>query len=437
MKPLDRTALIEGYQNYGKPRQNWRVGAEFERLALRSDGRQVSYSEEGGIRHLLERLRSDFHWEPVHEGSNLIGLKRNKSNMTLEPGGQVELATAPYRSLQELAQEILQVQGELAAAAGGQDILWAASGVSPFTDPDELEWVPKGRYRIMRNYLPERGRLAPVMMKSTSSFQAAFDYADEQDCSTKTRALLLLSPLTTALFANSPIRLGQDTHQASSRAMAWMETDPERTGFPPSILEKYSHERWVDYLLDTPMMFIRGAHGWEPAQGIPFREYMHRGHRGRLPDWHDWELHQTAVFPEVRVKHFIELRGADACPLPVALAGIAMWTGALYDATALDQALELSESFAQIGTALERHRVAAVHGLEGSLHGQSFRRWAEALFHIGSAGLQRYQPESAALLIPLQRILESHSSPAQSHRQAFHDAPSVLHYLKAIAYSSA
>lgn len=436
-KPLDRSALIDGYQRYGKPKDTWRIGGEFERLALRPDGRQLSYSEAGGIRHLLEQLRQNFRWKAVREGSNLIGLTRGHSHITLEPGGQVELATAPYRKLNDLAQEVLESQRELEEAATGQPVVWTASGVSPFTEPEDVEWVPKGRYRIMRNYLPKRGQQAPVMMKSTTSFQAAFDYEDEADCARKTKALFQLSPLTTAIFANSPIRLGQDTGFVSARAIAWTQTDPARTGFPQSILDGYSHERWVDYLLDAPMMFVQGDRGWEPAQGMPFREYLKQGYGGRLPTWSDWELHQTAVFPEVRVKHFIELRGADACPLPIALAGIAMWTGVLYDSEALDQALELSESFAKLGSPAVRHREAATRGLDGSLQDQSLRRWAEALFNLGKSGLERYQSDATDLLLPLQKILESGSSPAQFHRQAFKDAPSVSDYLNAIAYSSA
>lgn len=434
--PLNREALIEGYRQYGKPRSSWRVGGEFERLALRMDGRQVSYSEEGGIRQILENLQSSFSWSPVREGSNLIGLSRGGSNITLEPGGQVELATAPHHQLKDLAREVMESQDELNRVTDHTRLVWAASGVSPFTAPENVEWVPKGRYRIMRTYLPERGELAPVMMKSTTSFQAAFDYENEHDCAQKTKALLWLSPLTTALFANSPIRLGEDTGLASSRAVAWTQTDPDRTGFPPTIFSEYTHERWVDYLLDAPMMFIQGDRGWEPAHGRPFRSYLEAGHKGRFPSWEDWELHQTAVFPEVRVKHFIELRGADACPLPIALAGIALWTGVLYDSTALGKALDLCESFGAISSAEARHRQAAEHGLEGVVGDHALRRWAEALFSIGEDGLRRYQPESLGLLSPLKRLLEQGSSPVQFHRQAFRDAPDVPHYLNSIAYSS-
>ena len=431
---LSKDALVEGYFSYGKPRNTWRVGAEFERIGVHVSGRQLDYSEPGGISDILKELGSRFHWEPIFEGSNPIAMKRGKSFLTLEPGGQLELSSSPHTALSDLFKEVSENVHELQAVTQDTETHWIATGVSPFSSPEDVEWVPKGRYRIMRDYLPQRGALAPVMMKSTSSFQAAFDYKDESDCAAKTNALLRLSPLTTALFANSPIRLGEDTGLASSRAAAWEQTDVDRTGFPESLNAGYNHEKWVDYLLDVPMMFVQEQDGWEPANGMTFREFMTRGRGGRYPTWQDWELHQTSVFPEVRVKHFIELRGADACPIPLALGGVAMWTGVLYDPTALDEATELAMSFTAVQPLHESFKSAYRFGLKGEFGHQRLSRWAEVLFGIGKRGLERYQPESLHLLAPLERLIETGESPATSQRKAFHDATSRADYLKTIAY---
>jgi glutamate--cysteine ligase len=434
MKALNRMALIEGYHAYGKADINWRVGAEFERIAVHSTGRQLDYSEPGGIREIMEVLADQHNWEPSFEGPHLIAMSRKGSHLTLEPGGQLELATQPYQSLARLAQEVEDNFSELQSATRLPGVRWIASGLSPFSAPEDVEWVPKGRYQIMRDYLPERGPLAPVMMKSTSSFQMALDYRDEADCARKTNTLLRLGPLTTALFANSPIRLGRDTGLASARAAAWMQTDPARTGFPPTLMAGYSHERWVDYLLDTPMMFFMHDGQWLPASGKTFRDYMDSGHDGVFPDWSDWELHQTSVFPEVRVKHFIELRGADACPIPLAMAGIAMWTGALYNESALTQAHELAQEFADAQPAATAFDGATRTGLEYTVGEGSLAKWGERLLDIAKSGLTVWQPEALPLLAPLDEMIQNGRSPASRHRAAFESRATVADYLDALRY---
>lgn len=434
MKPLNRNSLIECYHEYGKPKDQWRVGAEFERIAVHSDGRQLDYSEPGGIHDILKALKDNHGWRPSFEGENIIAMSRKGSHLTLEPGGQLELATLPHPRLLDLAQEIADNTVEITQATTRAGIRWIASGLSPLSAPDAVEWVPKGRYRIMREYLPERGALAPVMMKSTSSFQLALDYRDESDCALKTNALLRLAPLTTALFANSPIRLGKDTGFASARAAAWMQTDPDRTGFPASLMDGYTHERWVDYLLDMPMMFFKIERDWVPANGKSFRDYMTRGHNGVFPTWDDWELHQTSVFPEVRVKHFIELRGADACPIPLAIGGIAMWTGALYDTKALSAVSELGAEFQAAQDSNQAFSGAIRDGVNYLVGGHSLNHWAARLMDIAEMGLSQWQPEAIDLLAPLRSQIERGESPASRQRKAFENRNSMAEYLDAIRY---
>jgi glutamate--cysteine ligase len=434
MKPLNRISLIESYHGYGKPKDKWRVGAEFERIAVHADGRQLDYSESGGIHDILKLLETEHGWTPSFEGKNIVAMSRNGSHLSLEPGGQLELATLPHPRLLDLAQEISDNTTEISDATKLPGVRWIASGLSPLSAPEAVEWVPKGRYRIMREYLPERGALAPVMMKSTSSFQMALDYRDESDCARKTNALLRLAPLTTALFANSPIRLGADTGLASARAAAWAQTDPDRTGFPPSLMEGYSHERWVDYLLDMPMMFFKIRGEWVPAKGKTFRSYMNFGHQDSFPSWDDWELHQTSVFPEVRVKHFIELRGADAGPIPLAMAGIAMWTGALYDEGALSAANELALEFQSAQDTDQAFSGAIRDGLNYVIGDATLVNWAERLMAIAKTGLSHWQPESLPLLAPLERQIQSGQSPATRQRLAFEGRTSMADYLDAIRY---
>ena len=434
--PLTRDTLLTDFMGYGRPRSEFLVGGEFERAVLRSDGRPVHYDDPDGIRWILEQIRArQAGWEGSYEGEHLIALFRpNMANVTLEPGGQVELSGAPHATLAALAAEMHENRTVLLELAEGRDLVWTACGLTPIAPIADIGWMPKGRYAIMRKYLPQRGDLAHWMMKGTCSVQANFDYVDEDDCARKVRLCAGLAPLTTALFANSPLSENKATGFLSTRGHVWTRTDPDRTGFPPGLRSDYTHERWVDYLLDVPMMFYRRDGGWHPAEGATFRQYMTEGLDGHFPTWDDWNLHQTSVFPEVRIKRTIEVRGADCVDADLALAFCALFTGLLYCPSALDAGLELVAEIEQRGTRDSRLEAACRSGLTGEVDGARIGEWAAVLGEIAKAGLDRCMPADAPLLEPLLARIEARRSPAVDLLAAWHRDPSPEAVVRAIAY---
>ena len=428
---LTREQILTTFHSYGAPRERWLVGGEFERIIVRGDGRPVFYDDPDGIRWLLERLAERAGWEVKHEGENPIALYRNNATVTLEPGGQFELSGAPFRTLRELADEITQHREDLLAICEGHDLVPLAVGLHPIAPIESVGWMPKGRYRVMREYLP--GELAHYMMKGTASVQCNYDYADEADCALKVKLGAGVAPLTTAMFANSPIYAGKETGYRSYRGLVWTRTDPDRTGFPPGLRDDYSHERWVDYLLDVPMMFYVKDGAWLPAHGRSFRSYMEQGIDGHRPTADDWDLHMTSVFPEVRIKRTIEVRGADCVPLPLAIAFCALFSGLFYCKNAQDQGVALVEDFMKTGDRDMRFLAACRDGLEAEIGGRTLGAWAVDLVEIARQGLSRCEPEALPLLAPLEALVATGRSPAAGVLDAWRRDPdprALIRYLR-------
>lgn len=434
--PLSRERLIATFDGYGTPRAEWRIGGEFERALVRSDGSPVAYADADGIRWVLEQLHArQPGWSMVVEAGNPIALTRpDMSSITLEPGGQVELSGAPHASLSALDVEMNENRDALLALAAGRDLRWIAAGLTPVADIKDIPWMPKGRYAVMRDYLPQRGDLALFMMKGTCSVQANWDFLDEQDCARKVRLTSGVAPLTTAIFSNSPLYRGTPTGFKSYRGHIWTRTDPDRTGFPPGLRADYSHARWVDYLLDVPMMFYKRDGRFTPAEGRSFRTFMERGIGGQFPTAADWSLHQTSVFPEVRVKHTIEVRGADCVDHERALGFCALFTGLMYCNSAQDEALQLVAEFETHGTRDERFDAACRSGLEGDIGGRRIGAWARDLADIAQRGIERCQPEDAPLLEPLLAGIHAGRSPADDLLDAWKRDPSPEALVRAVAY---
>jgi glutamate--cysteine ligase len=439
-QPLNRGDLLRTFQSYGAPRERWLVGGEFERAVVRPDGTPVGYDEPDGIRFILEELnRRQLGWKPYLEDGNLIALERaGGASITLEPGGQVELSGAPHLALADLATEMNLNRQLLLDIAEGRDLRWIACGLTPVAPIEAVHWMPKGRYRIMREYLPAKGDLALAMMKGTTSVQANFDYSDEADCARKVRLCAGVAPLTTAIFANSPLYRNRPTGFQSYRGHIWTRTDPDRTGFPPGLRDDYSHQRWVDYLLSVPMMFYRREGTWQPAQGRTFSQWMTEGIEGCFPTAADWDLHQTSVFPEVRVKRTIEVRGADCVGPELALAFCAFFTGLLYDDAALQAGLSLVDELESWGTRESRFEAACQGGLGAQLERGDQRRglagWSRELGEIARQGLARYSPADGALLEPLLARLAEGRSPAEDLLEAYGRDPSPEAVIAAVAY---
>ncbi len=418
---MTREQILSTLHSYGAPPQRWLIGGEFERILLRPDGRSIGYDEPYGIRWLLERLAGEG-WEEEREAGNLIALLKDGASITLEPGGQFELSGAPFATLAELQAEIVENRAAIRRLTEGAPVIPVAVGLTPFTAIEDIAWMPKGRYAIMQRYLP--GSLAHYMMKGTASVQCNYDYTDESDCADKVKLAAGLAPLTTAMFANSPLYRGQPTGWMSYRGHIWTKTDPDRTGFPPGLRDDYTHERWVDYLLAVPMMFYKRDGAWIPAEGRSFSEYMTRGIDGHRPSMADWNLHMTSVFPEVRIKQTIEVRGADCVSLPMSVAFCAMFTGLLYGRSALRDALTLSEDLSSRGTRDARLEAACRQGIEAVVGGRALSEWARELLEIAAAGLAEHDPAGVPMLDPLIAQVASGRSPAADMLDAYARDPS-------------
>jgi len=429
---LDRDALLTAYEDYCVPSERFLVGGEFERHLLRPDGLPVPYFGDHGVRWLLEQLIARG-WEPEYEGDNPIALHRDRAWITLEPGGQFELSGAPFPKIAPLVAQARDFVQEVCAAIGDAPINPVALGFTPYAPVEEIPWVPKGRYAVMKDYLARTGELAHHMMKGTAAVQASFDFSSEADCAAKVRLSVLLGPLTTAMFANSALVAGKPSGFASWRGHVWTRTDPDRTGFPPAALD-FSFARWVDYLLDVPMMFTKIGGRWHDAGGRTFRSWMDHGIDGCFPTFADWDLHLTSVFPEVRIKRQIEVRGADCVPIPLAAAFVALFKGLFYCPIALREATELAERLAACGSQAERFDVACRDGLRGEVGGRTLASWAEELLQIGVGGMNRCDPDDLPWLEPLIEQVQTGQSPSDAILRAWEEDPDPAAFLEAVAY---
>lgn len=342
--------LIADLASGNKPAEQWRIGTEHEKFGFRLDDlRAPGYDGPSGIRAVLEQLAQRYGWQRVEEGGQLIALKRDGASVTLEPAGQLELSGAPLENLHQTCAETHAHLREVKAVAEDLGLGFLGMGFQPKWPRDEMPWMPKGRYRIMREYMPKRGNLGLDMMTRTCTVQVNLDYASEADMVRKFRTSLALQPIATALFADSPFTEGQPNGFLSFRSQVWTDTDPDRTGLLDFVFEDgFGFERYVDYLLDVPMYFVYRKGRYLDASGKSFRDFL----AGRLdilpgefPTRADWTDHLTTAFPEVRMKRYLEMRGADSGPWNRICALPALWVGLLYDDTALDAAWDLVRDF--------------------------------------------------------------------------------------------
>jgi glutamate--cysteine ligase len=418
MNRLDRTALLDTFASYGRPRDGWLVGAEFERHLLDEHGAPLTYGAPRGIRWMLERFVARG-WEPIHEGPHLVATARGGASITLEPGCQWELSGRPHRRVIDCIEEgeAFNRATQEVLAVGGHAARQVFLGFTPRARIADIEWVPKGRYVQMREHMIKMGDLAHHMMKGTAAIQVSFDFLDEEDCARKMKLSSQLAPMTTALFANSSLAEGRPSGFMSWRGHIWTRTDPDRTGIPAD--RAFSYEAWIDYLLDVPMMFIQQDGGYVSGQGLSFRSWMEEGLDGRFPTWDDWELHMTSVFPEVRVKKQIEVRGADCVPMPLAGAFCALWEGLFYCDATLEETLHLAKDFVAGGTKEERFDQACRHGLQGTISGRPVLDWARDVVALAGRALDACAPHDRHLLHPLEAQLDRGRCPAREVLEAF------------------
>lgn len=423
MQPLNRDEILSTFASYGRPKDRWLVGAEFERHLLKPDGLPLTFFEDYGVRWMLERF-GEQGWALEFEGENPIAAWRDGASITLEPGCQFELSGSPRDRVVDVLAEAtgFSHQVEAVLAQGESGARQALIGFTPYADIQNIPWVPKGRYVQMREFLIKVGDLAHHMMKGTCAIQVSFDFLDEEDCARKMTLASRLAPLNTAIFANSSVAFGAPSGFKSYRGHIWTRTDPARTGIPND--RAFTYEGWIDYLLDVPMMFIKMEGRYISGSGRSFRTWMERGIDGRYPTWDDWELHLTQVFPEVRVKKQIEVRGADCVSLPLAGAFCALWEGLFYCESTLCETLDLAAEFSADGTKEQRFDIACRHGLEGTVAGRPLLAWAREVVDLAGRALDSCAPTDRHLLFPLEDLMARGVCPADDLLEAFRADPS-------------
>jgi len=341
---ISREEDLQGYFETGsKPRERWGIGLEYERAGVfRDSGRAVAYEGPNSVETILNTLAKNAGWTPIQESGRVLGLSKGATRITLEPGAQMELSGAVHRALSTLRDELASYVTAVEEISRPHGIAWLGIGVQPFTPLDEIGFIPKKRYAVMREYLPRRGSRAHVMMKQTCGIQINLDYGSETDAADKLRTAMGLSPLLTALYANSPIQEGRLTGFMSTRAWAWRDTDPDRCGLLPFVFKDGAgFQDYLEYALDVPMFFVVRGDEYRPAGGMTFRKFIKKGFDGERPTLNDWEVHLSTLFPEVRLKKYIEVRGTDSGEPASCLALAALLKGILYDGASRRAAWEL------------------------------------------------------------------------------------------------
>jgi glutamate--cysteine ligase len=429
-QPIERKSQLVDYLASGsKPKEQWRIGTEHEKFVFHRDTlAPLTYDEPGGIRTILEAMRDRFGWVPVIEDGNVIGLARGNCGISLEPGGQLELAGAPLRSLHETCVEVGQHLSECKTLGEELGFGLLGMGFHPKARRDEISWMPKARYRIMRGYMPRRGKLGLDMMLRTCTVQVNLDFASEADMVEKFRVSLALQPLAVALFANSPFTEGKPNGFLSYRSQIWTDTDPDRSGVPPFVFEPgMSFERYTDYLLDLPMYFVYRDKRYIDASGQSFRDFMAGklpALPGELPTLVDWADHATTAFPEVRLKRILEMRGADGGPWRSLCALPAFWVGLLYDADTLHEAARLVGDWTAEDHAFLRREVPRA-GLATPFRGRSLQALALEVLALAETGLKRraqtdtFGSDESAFLDVLWEIARAGRTPAEALLEAY------------------
>ncbi len=423
--PIESFDQLAGFLEAGcKPKDQWRIGTEHEKFGWLTDSRKpLPYDGERSISALFAGLEARFGWTPVREGANVIGLTRNGANVSLEPGGQFELSGAPMQSVHETAAELDNHLDEVRQIAEPLGIRFMGIGAPPDWQHAEMPVMPKGRYRLMTDYMGRVGTHGTQMMYRTSTVQVNLDFASEADMVQKMRVALALQPVATALFASSPFFEGRTNGHRSWRSRIWRDLDASRTGMLPFAFEDgFGFQAYVDWVLDVPMYFVYRDGAYINALGQSFRDFL-KGELpalpGEKPTLSDWADHLTTVFPEARVKRYIEMRGADAGDRAHLVALPAFWTGLMYDQTALDAAWDLVKGFD--AATREGLRVAAsVAGLQGTAEGVRLMDLARAAVGLSHAGLAARGLGEEAWLAPLVDSLKTGKTQADLWLDLYH-----------------
>lgn len=418
--------LVEWFKLGNKVKKEWRVGTEHEKFAYNySKDKKLfhpaDYSNINGIENFLNEI-SNFGWSKVLEDGKIIALKKEKQSITLEPGGQIELSGAPLQDIHSACKETNEHLNLVKEIGSKLNITLLGLGLRPFEKTESIPWMPKSRYKIMKKYMPKKGSNGLDMMLSTCTVQANLDYSDEQDMINKMRLSVKIQPILTALFANSPFSEGKPNGYLSKRRHIWMHTDADRCGtLKVAFDEDFSFLKYVNYVLSVPMYFIRRNNSYIDCSGESFLEFI-RGNlpqcKGIKPIIQDWEDHISTIFTEVRLKRFIEVRGADAgnwrrtCALP------AFWVGILYDQNALEKGLKLTNEWSYENINKLSSDVAKL-GLKAKIKGNTVNEIALELLDLSKQGLKnrafldKNSNDETQYLKVLEEIAKSEKTPAE------------------------
>jgi glutamate--cysteine ligase len=421
--------LVRWFRERERPRGDWKVGLEHEKVIVRAGTRDpVAYDGDGGIAAIL-RAFSRYGYEPFEEEGRIIASQRRGLTISIEPGGQLELSGRPFADVHVVAAELdrhLAKCREIAAALG---VEFLAVGYRPWGTAETVPWMPKNRYRVMRPFLAARGRLAPDMMAMTASTQASFDFSSDRDAAEKLRVALAVQPAIVALYANSPVVDGREVGWQSYRVKVWEETDPARCGILPFAFEPGfdddPYRRYAEWALDVPMIFVRREGRYLDPAGRTFRAFLADGLEGHRATLADWEDHLSTLFPDVRLKGVVEVRGADSVDHALSKALLAFWKGVLYDRDARAWAWDAVKRFS-IDERRALARTAGREGLSGRApDGRTLREIAQTVLDAASDGLCRQNccgergEDERYWLEPAQERAESGRSPADDALAAF------------------
>jgi len=375
-----------------KPKSEWKVGTEHEKFGFFKDTlKPIPYDGTRSVKSVLIGLQKRYGWEPIFEAGNIIGLAMGAANVSLEPGGQLELSGAPLASIHETCDEVNKHLNQVKNIADDLGIGFIGLGAAPTWQHHDMPQMPKGRYRLMTDYMDKVGTMGKIMMYRTCTVQVNLDFESEADMVKKMRVAIALQPVSTALFSNSPFFEGKLTHCKSWRSRVWRDLDPSRTGTIPFIFEPtFGFERWVNYALDVPMYFVYRDGKYINALGQSFRDFL----KGKLPalpnelpTLNDWADHLTTIFPEARLKKFIEMRGADGGPWRSLCALPALWVGLCYNQSSLDAAWDLVKEW-RLETREELRVEAADKGLQAKVGNIKMNELAREVLTIANEGLK-------------------------------------------------
>ena len=429
--PQSGGGLIESYGQLAeylragcKPIKDWKIGTEHEKFGFVNDNfLPLPYDGQCSIKAMLEGLRDKYNWSEILEEKNIIGLTKDGANVSLEPGGQLELSGAPLDSIHETCDEVNQHLKEVKSIADDLGASFFGLGAAPEWSHEDMPMMPKGRYKLMTDYMGRVGTHGTQMMYRTCTVQVNLDFSSEQDMIKKMRVGLALQPIATALFANSPFFEGKLINHKSWRSRIWRDLDEDRTGMLPFVFEEgFGFEAWTEYVLDVPMYFVYRDGKYIDALGQSFRDFLNGklpalpGERPKISDWAD---HLTTVFPEARVKQFIEMRGADGGPWRKLCALPAFWVGLMYDQNSLDSAWDICKNW-DANTREEMRIAASEEGIAANTNGLSLLDLARELLDISRAGLKNRArpgngglvPDECHFLNAIEEVIETGKSPA-------------------------